>query len=66
MTIGCQMNKSDSERLSTVLENIGFVQTENEAEANLIFVNACSVRQSAIDRILERKNNGTNAAKPAI
>ena len=55
LTIGCQMNKSDSERLSTVLENIGFAQTENEAEANLIFVNACSVRQSAIDRIFGKK-----------
>ena len=44
LTIGCQMNKSDSERLAAVLKNIGFAQTEKEAEANLIFVNACSVR----------------------
>jgi len=49
------MNKSDSERLAAVLENIGFTQTENETEANLIFVNACSVRQSAIDRIFGKK-----------
>ncbi|HLD62189.1 MAG TPA: radical SAM protein, partial [Patescibacteria group bacterium] len=55
LTIGCQMNKSDSERLAAVLENIRFAQTEKEAEANLIFVNACSVRQSAIDRIFGKK-----------
>ena len=51
ITFGCQMNKSDSERIATVLENMGYRQTLNEGEADLIVVNMCSVRQSAVDRI---------------
>ena len=45
------MNKSDSERIATVLEKIGFKLTQKENEADLIVVNMCSVRQSAVDRI---------------
>ncbi|PIQ05373.1 MAG: tRNA (N6-isopentenyl adenosine(37)-C2)-methylthiotransferase MiaB, partial [Candidatus Nealsonbacteria bacterium CG18_big_fil_WC_8_21_14_2_50_37_10] len=45
------MNKSDSERIATVLENMGYRQTLNEGEADLIVVNMCSVRQSAVDRV---------------
>lgn len=51
VTLGCQMNKSDSERVSGVLENMGFRSTENEDEANLIGILACSVRQKAIDKV---------------
>ena len=45
------MNYSDSERIASVLENIGYQPSSNQNEADLIVVNACSVRQSAIDRI---------------
>jgi len=45
------MNVSDSERLATILEQLGFQPTAIEAEADLIGVIACSVRQTAIDRI---------------
>jgi len=51
ITFGCQMNKSDSERIASVLENIGYKETSNINEANLIVVNMCSVRQSAVDRV---------------
>jgi len=51
ITYGCQMNHSDSERIASVLEDIGYQPASNEKEADLIVVNACSVRQSAIDRI---------------
>jgi len=51
ITFGCQMNKSDSERIAQVLENIGYQKASNEKEANLIVVNMCSVRQSAVDRV---------------
>jgi len=50
-TFGCQMNKSDSERIASVLEEIGCKKTSKESEADLIVVNMCSVRQSAVDRI---------------
>lgn len=48
---GCQMNVSDSERLAAILEQLGFEKTVDEAAADLIAVVACSVRQTAIDRI---------------
>ena len=45
------MNKSDSERIARALENKGYKQALKENEANLIVVNMCSVRQSAVDRV---------------
>ncbi|KKW00281.1 MAG: (Dimethylallyl)adenosine tRNA methylthiotransferase MiaB [Parcubacteria group bacterium GW2011_GWC2_49_9] len=51
LTIGCQMNKADSERLAAVLECMNFSRTDNEHSADLIGVVACAVRQKAMDRI---------------
>ncbi len=51
ITFGCQMNKSDSERIASFLEKIGYKPASKENEADLILVNMCSVRQSAVDRI---------------
>jgi len=51
ITFGCQMNKSDSERVAAVLEHVGYRSMEKPEEADLIVINACSVRQAAIDRI---------------
>jgi tRNA-2-methylthio-N6-dimethylallyladenosine synthase len=45
------MNKSDSERIASVLEEIGYEKSPNENEADLILINMCSVRQSAVDRV---------------
>ena len=51
ITFGCQMNKSDSERIATILEDRGYKSVSEINEADLIVVNMCSVRQSAVDRI---------------
>ena len=51
ITFGCQMNKSDSEKIATVLENKGYKEASKINEADLIVVNMCSVRQSAVDRV---------------
>ena len=51
VTYGCQMNKSDSERIAAVLEKIGYKKASKPMEADLIVVNMCSVRQSAVDRV---------------
>ena len=48
------MNYSDSERIAAVLETAGYKKTLSEDDADLIVINACSVRQSAIDRISGR------------
>ena len=54
VTLGCQMNKSDSERTRTVIERMGFIWTDREDEANMLGVLACSVRQKSIDKVYSR------------
>jgi len=49
-TLGCQMNFADSQRIATILESLGY-KSASEYEADLIIINACSVRQKAVDRI---------------
>ena len=44
-TLGCQMNKSDSERISGILSQFGYDETTEEKEADLLIVNTCSIRQ---------------------
>jgi tRNA-2-methylthio-N6-dimethylallyladenosine synthase len=54
ITLGCQMNVSDSERMHSILQEMGYMNTDNEEEANLLGVLACSVRQKAIDKVYSR------------
>jgi len=51
ITIGCQMNKSDSERAAGYLENLGHKRTDDKYQADLVVINTCGVRQSAEDRV---------------
>ncbi|MFH1129282.1 MAG: tRNA (N6-isopentenyl adenosine(37)-C2)-methylthiotransferase MiaB [Patescibacteria group bacterium] len=62
---GCQMNISDSERISSYLEQSGFKSAPTIEGADLIVIVACSVRQSAIDRVfgLNRKFKKLKAKK---
>jgi tRNA-2-methylthio-N6-dimethylallyladenosine synthase len=57
ITYGCQMNKSDSERIATILEKKGYQPASKENEADLILINMCSVRQSAVDRVYGKAKN---------
>lgn len=54
ITLGCQMNLSDSERVSAVLEQMGYERTEREEEATLLGMLACSVRQKPIDKVYNK------------
>jgi len=45
------MNKSDSERIASILEKKGYKEAKNIEAADLIVVNMCSVRQSAVNRV---------------
>lgn len=45
------MNKSDSERIEAFFSRLGYQVTSEETAADILLVNACSVRQAAIDRI---------------
>ena len=51
ITFGCQMNRSDSERIAAVLEKSGHKPVSDIKKADLVVVNMCSVRQSAVDRV---------------
>jgi len=51
ITFGCQMNKSDSERIAAVFEFFGHKPTLKLGEADLVVINMCSVRQPAVDRV---------------
>jgi len=55
-TIGCQMNKAESERLGSYLEQLGYQATATAEEADLIVVNSCVVRQSAENRVVNKLN----------
>jgi tRNA-2-methylthio-N6-dimethylallyladenosine synthase len=55
-TIGCQMNKAESERLGSYLEHLGYEITDTPAEADLIVLNSCVVRQSAENRLVNKLN----------
>ena len=56
ITYGCQMNKSDSERIASILKKQGYLPALKEAEADLILINVCSVRQSAVNRVYAKVN----------
>ncbi|KAB8143144.1 tRNA (N6-isopentenyl adenosine(37)-C2)-methylthiotransferase MiaB [Chloroflexia bacterium SDU3-3] len=51
-TVGCQMNISDSERLESALQGVGYAPAERPEEASFIVLNSCSVRASAEERII--------------
>ena len=51
---GCQMNQKDSEKLCGILEQIGYEKTENEADADLIIYNTCTVRENADNHLYGR------------
>jgi len=51
ITFGCQMNVSDSERMAGVFAEQNMQLVDSEKDADVVVINACSVRQKAIDRI---------------
>ncbi len=50
-SFGCQLNVSDGEKIKGQLKKMGYTFTESEAEADLIILNTCAVRESAEDRV---------------
>ena len=51
-TVGCQMNKADTERLESALSQMGFLATTTASDADVIVLNSCVVRQSAEDKVV--------------
>src|SRR6218665_1493351 len=53
-TYGCQMNVADSEVVASVMEMDGYKMTEQIEEADAIFVNTCSIRDNAEQKVIQR------------
>lgn len=51
---GCQMNFADSEVVASILQGAGFGPTRNQEEADLIFINTCSIREKAEQTVRKR------------
>lgn len=53
-TYGCQMNVADSEVVASIMEMDGFALTDKITEADAIFVNTCSIRDNAEQKVIQR------------
>ena len=51
LTMGCQLNENDSEKISGMIEKMGYTRTDKIEEADLIAFNTCCVRENAEDRL---------------
>lgn len=67
-TYGCQMNFSDSEIVASVLAKAGYSPTADYSAADLIFLNTCSIRENAEQKIFHRLRelNGLKKKKPDL
>ena len=53
-TYGCQMNVADSEVIASIMRMAGYEPTESIDEADAIFLNTCSIRENAEQKIWNR------------
>ena len=54
VTFGCQANELDSARIAGILAREGYTLTEDEAEADLVILNGCSIREKAEQKLFSR------------
>ncbi|MDP9006241.1 MAG: tRNA (N6-isopentenyl adenosine(37)-C2)-methylthiotransferase MiaB, partial [Actinomycetota bacterium] len=67
-TFGCQMNVHDSERLAGLLEADGLEATDHVADADVVVLNTCCIRENADDKLYGTLGHlkALKAAKPAM
>ena len=53
-TYGCQMNVADTEVVASIMEMDGYSLTDDDRDADAIFVNTCSIRDNAEQRVIQR------------
>ena len=51
LTMGCQLNENDSEKLCGMVEKMGYTKTDNLKESDLVIFNTCCVRENAEDKL---------------
>ncbi len=67
-TIGCQMNKADSEFIANYLERAGFTQTGTGEDADLVLLNSCVVREHAEVKVVNKLKSlkGLKRSRPDV
>ena len=63
VTFGCQMNARDSEKLTGILEQIGYQVVEDEKQADFVVYNTCTVRDNANQKVYGRLGALNNRKK---
>ncbi len=63
-TFGCQMNVYDGQRIAAMLTKHGFSQTQNLADADIIILNTCAVREKATNKVFSALGRVRRAKKP--
>ena len=51
LTMGCQQNENDSEKICGMIEEMGYIKAENQNDVDLAVVNTCCIRENAEDRL---------------
>ncbi len=51
LTMGCQLNENDSEKLCGMMEQMGYQKTDNQEEVDIALINTCCVRENAEDKL---------------
>ena len=67
-TYGCQMNVYDSERMAEAMGGAGYVETGDAAEADMILLNTCHIREKAAEKVYSElgRLRGLKADKPDL
>ncbi len=50
-TYGCQMNEHDSEKMAALLENLGLAPVDSAADADVVVINTCSIREKSEHKV---------------
>ena len=51
MTMGCQLNENDSEKIAGMLEKMNYIKTDNMKDADIVLFNTCCVRENAEEKL---------------
>ncbi len=67
-TYGCQMNEHDSENIKAILEDMGFSETKDMEDADLILLNTCAIRENAHNKVFGYLGRAKNlkSRKPGV
>lgn len=67
-TFGCQMNQADTEIITSLLQDEGYVMTDAENSADLVILNTCAVRENAVEKIMNTLDNlkGKRRLRPGL